>query len=71
MKKIKNMFVFLFIQIMIKHLIKLAYNFLKEKNIQYVVSNINLIINKCNGDRGNLKNELKKIKIFLIKMEKN
>ncbi|MDC6483140.1 DNA polymerase III subunit delta [Candidatus Pelagibacter sp.] len=43
---------------------KLTYNILKKKNISISQSNINLIINKCNGDRGNLLNELKKIEYF-------
>ena len=43
---------------------KLAYNILKKKNISISSSNINLIVNKCNGDRGNLLNELKKIEYF-------
>jgi DNA polymerase-3 subunit delta len=43
---------------------KLAYNFLKEKKISISSSNINLIINKCSGDREALINELKKIELF-------
>ena len=43
---------------------KLAYNFLKKENISISSSNINLVINKCNGDRGILLNELKKISSF-------
>ena len=43
---------------------KLAYNILKKKNISISSLNINLIVNKCNGDRGNLLNELKKIEYF-------
>ena len=45
-------------------LTKLAFNFLKEKNIPISTANINLIVNKCNGDRENLFNELKKIEYF-------
>merc|ERR1711966_251028 len=30
---------------------KLTFNFLKKKNISISQSNINLIVNKCNGDR--------------------
>ena len=40
---------------------KLTYDFLKKRNISISPANINLIINKCNGDRSNLKNELNKI----------
>ena len=43
---------------------KLAYNFLKEKKISISQANINLIINKCSGDRDALMNELKKIEYF-------
>ena len=42
----------------------LTYKFLKEKNISISPANINLIINKCNGDRANLLNELEKIELF-------
>ena len=34
------------------------------------VENINLIIEKCNGDRNSLKNELNKIKNYLINKKK-
>ena len=44
---------------------KIAYNFLMENNIKISQSNLNLIVNKCNGDRGVLKNELNKIQIYL------
>jgi DNA polymerase-3 subunit delta len=43
---------------------KLAYNFLREKKISISSSNINLIINKCSGDRETLINELQKIEFF-------
>ena len=43
---------------------KITYNFLKEKNLPLSQSNINLIINKCNGDREILVNELTKIENF-------
>ena len=43
---------------------KLAYNFLKDKRILISPSNINLITNKCSGDRKKLFNELKKIEYF-------
>ena len=44
---------------------QLAYNFLRSKNISISTSNINLIINKCGGDRQNLINELQKIEYFI------
>ena len=43
---------------------KLAYNFLKSKKISISQSSINLIINKCNGDREALYNELNKIDLY-------
>ena len=43
---------------------KLAYNFLKNKKISISPSNINLIVNKCSGDREALINELQKIEFF-------
>ena len=43
---------------------KLAYNFLKDKKISISSSNINLIVNKCVGDRETLINELRKIEYF-------
>ena len=45
-------------------LVKLTYNLLKEKKISISTSNINLIVNKCNGDREILLNELEKIEYF-------
>ena len=44
---------------------KLAYNFLKNKNIAISQANINLIINKCNGDRESLLNELNKVENYV------
>jgi DNA polymerase-3 subunit delta len=44
---------------------KIAFNFLKKDSIPISQANINLVINKCNGDRGVLKNELNKIKFFV------
>jgi DNA polymerase III subunit delta len=43
---------------------QLAHSFLREKNIMISSSNINLIVNKCNGDREVLINELKKIEYY-------
>ena len=40
---------------------QLALNFIKEKKITISQSNSNQIVNKCNGDRENLYNELSKI----------
>ena len=43
---------------------KLVYNFLRDKRISISSSNINLIVNKCSGDREKLINELEKIENF-------
>ena len=43
---------------------KLAYNFLRDKKISISPSNINLIVNKCSGDREALINEIQKIEFF-------
>jgi len=45
-------------------LIKLAYNYLKERKINISQSYINLIINKSGGDRRNLINELEKLELY-------
>ena len=44
----------------------LAITFFKKIKISISQQNINLIVNKCSGDRLNLKNELEKIKIYSI-----
>jgi DNA polymerase-3 subunit delta len=44
---------------------KLTYNFLRDKNISISPSNVNLIVNKCSGDREALFNELQKIECFV------
>ena len=51
-------------------LIKLAQIFFREKNIPISFENINIIVNKCSGDRGNLNNELEKISSFLVDKKK-
>ncbi len=43
---------------------KLCYDFLKEKKISISSANINLIVNKCSGDREVLLKELEKIEYF-------
>ena len=45
----------------------IAKKFLKENNISLSQSDINLIINKCVGDREILLNELEKIKYYLLR----
>ena len=49
---------------------KLTSNFFKGEKISVSQQNINLIVEKCNGDRNNLYNELNKIKNFAIDKEK-
>ena len=48
----------------------IAKKFLKENNITLSQSDINLIINKCIGDRGILLNELDKIKYYLLRKKR-
>jgi len=43
---------------------RIAHDFFKERKILISQAHVNLIINKCNGDRGVLKNELSKIEFF-------
>tara|TARA_B100001287_G_C22668628_1_gene524094 strand:+ start:1058 stop:2050 length:993 start_codon:yes stop_codon:yes gene_type:complete len=43
---------------------KIAITFFNQEKISISQENVNLIVNKCSGDRNNLKNELGKIKIF-------
>lgn len=45
-------------------LIRLANAFFKERKIPISQFNINLIVSRCNNERTNLENELKKIEIF-------
>ena len=52
-------------------LIKNAAFFFKENKIPMSQENLNLIISKCSGDRGALKNELNKIKFFSLNKKKN
>jgi DNA polymerase-3 subunit delta len=51
-------------------LFSLTQNFLRKKGISISPQNINYLIDKCNGDRRNLNNELQKIEMFSIN-EKN
>ena len=44
---------------------RLTYDFLKKRGISLSIENINLIISKCNGNRGSLLNELRKIENFV------
>ena len=48
----------------IRALIMIAQKYLAEMNISISTSNINLIVNKCHGNRKILKNELEKIRYY-------
>ncbi len=47
-------------------LAKITNNFFREKNIPISQQNVNLLIERCRGDRQNLNNELNKIESFII-----
>ena len=51
-------------------LTNIAKKFLKENNISLSQSDVNIVINKCVGDRKTLLNELEKIKYFTLKNKK-
>ena len=45
---------------------KLTHTFFRNNQISISQQNINLIVEKCNGDRKNLKNEIEKIKNYMF-----
>ena len=47
-------------------LVNIAKTFFKERKIDISFETINLLVNRCNGDRGNLNQELKKISNYII-----
>ena len=49
---------------------KLTTIFFKKENISISQQNINIIVDKCNGDRHNLNNELNKIKNYALSKKK-
>jgi DNA polymerase-3 subunit delta len=51
-------------------LMSIVNNFFREKKIQISQQTINVIVERCRGDRQNLHNELQKIQSFLIKKNK-
>ena len=51
-------------------LTKLTAFFFKKENIAISQQNINMIVDKCNGDRNNLNNELNKIKNYTLSKKK-
>ena len=54
----------------LRTLSQIAINFFKEKKISLSQEIINLIVEKCNGDRKNLSTELDKISSYFLKKEK-
>ncbi len=63
-EKAKNLICVPFYEDNNQTLIKICQNFFKEKKINISQQSINLIVERCNGDRINLKNELKKVESF-------
>ena len=53
-----------------EELSKIANNFLNAKNLSLSQSNINILINRCGGDRGILKKELNKIYFYTMNGKK-
>ena len=49
---------------------KITFEYAKKNNLGISMENINLIVSQCNGDRGVLKNELNKIKMFMVNKKK-
>ena len=49
---------------------KLSASFFKKENLPISHQNINIIVEKCNGDRNNLNNELEKIKNYSFNKKK-
>ena len=49
---------------------RIAAIFFKNEKISISQQNINLIVNKCNGDRQNLNNEIKKISMYATQKKK-
>ena len=49
---------------------RLTTTFFRENKISISQQNINLIVEKCNGDRGNLNNEIDKIKYYMKNKKK-
>ena len=48
-------------------LARIALDFFKKKNINISQQNINLVVDRCSGDRVNLLNEIQKIESFCLK----
>ena len=63
-EKEKNFICIAFYPDTVQTLIKLAFNYFKERKISISSSSINLIVNKINADRKALFNELNKLEIY-------
>ena len=55
----------------LKTLSSITGSFFKNKNISISQETINLIVDKCNGDRKNLESELENILIYLDEKKKS
>ena len=69
-EKSKNSICLPFYEDSIESMSIITRDFLKEKKIYVSQQEVNLIVNKCNGDRGILKNELNKIYLFSMNKKK-
>ena len=65
-EKDKNLICMAFYEDTFNALTNLSSQFLKQNKISISQSDLNLIINRCKGDRENLQNELNKIKIYSL-----
>ena len=69
-EKDKNLICIAFYEDTFEVLSNLSSQFLKQNKISISQSDLNLIINRCKGDRENLQNELNKIKIYSLTNKK-
>ncbi len=69
-EKQKNLICIAFYEDTFSALSNLSSQFLKQNKITISQTDLNLIINRCKGDRGKLKNELNKIKIYSLTNKK-
>ena len=69
-EKDKNLICMAFYEDTFNVLSNLSSQFLKQNKISISQSDLNLIINRCKGDRENLRNELNKIKIYSLTNKK-
>ena len=69
-EKGKNLICMAFYEDTFNVLSNLSSQFLKQNKISISQSDLNLIINRCKGDRENLQNELNKIKLYSLTNKK-